>query len=339
MQVSVVIPTYNRAALVGRAVASALAAVDPGDEIIVVDDGSTDGTEAALSCFGDRIMYIRQPRAGAGPARNRGVGAARRPWVAFLDSDDEWLPDTLRLRRAVLAARPDVLFAFSDFAARGVRGESERQLVRWTRDHRPWDAILGPGVAFSTLAALPSGRTDFTVHVGALYAALMRAPYVAANTLLVRRDRAGDVLHFPEDLPTYEEWECFARLARRGPAAFLDCATARQWSHAGPRLTDADVLTRATTRITLLQRVWGQDPAFLAGHRVAYAEVLRAQRLVRARALIRGGRTAEARRELAAAGTAPAAYRMAAALPGGLAQRLWSVRGRLRRARRAEAPR
>ena len=324
--VSVVVPTYNRAALVGRAVDSALAAIAPGDEILVVDDGSTDGTERALAPYAGRVRYVRQPHAGAGRARNRGVEEARHPWLAFLDSDDEWMPDRLELGRRALAALPDVVFTFGDFGARGAPGEIRRTLRFWHRDPRSWEEILGAGVPFSSLASLPPGREDFTVHVGRLYETLLRGPYVAANTALVRREAAADALRFPEDLPTFEDWECFARVARRAPVAFLDCDMAWQWVHAAERLTNADTFVRATTRLILIDRVWGADPVFLAAHRRTYDELVRGQRLLRARGLIRRGQTAEARRELARVPGAPVATRLASALPGPVARRLVSAR-------------
>jgi len=328
--VSVVVPTYNRSSLVGRAVESVLTALWPGDEVIVVDDGSTDDTEEALRPYAGRIRYVQAPHGGAGRARNRGVREAAHAWVAFLDSDDEWWPDRLLLTRRVLEARPDVLFCFTDFAAHRAAGESRRHLAQWHRDPRSWDEILGPGVPFSTLASLPDGRADFAVHAGDLYPALLRGAYVPCNTALVRRDRAGAELRFAEDLPTYEDWECFARLARLGPAAYLDCETAWQWSHDGPRLTDADRFVRATTRLTLVERVWGADAAFLARHRDEYESVVKQQRLIRARWWIQEGRTSEARRELAQVSGAPASHRLAAALPGPVARRLASARARLR---------
>src|SRR5258708_6750848 len=110
--VSVVIPTYNRADVIGRAVDSALAECSGADEIIVVDDGSADGTRQVLGAYGSRIRYLAVPRAGAGRARNIGIRAARNPLIAFLDSDDAWLPGKLQMQRSILAARPDVLFCF-----------------------------------------------------------------------------------------------------------------------------------------------------------------------------------------------------------------------------------
>jgi glycosyltransferase involved in cell wall biosynthesis len=101
-KISVVIPTYNRAHLLARAVESALAQTCSPDEIIVVDDGSTDDTAAVMGAFIDakprhspEIRYFIQQRKGPSAARNRGIAEARGEWIAFLDSDDLWHPEKL----------------------------------------------------------------------------------------------------------------------------------------------------------------------------------------------------------------------------------------------------
>jgi glycosyltransferase involved in cell wall biosynthesis len=93
--VSAIIPTYNRATLVSDAIDSVLAQTYPHLEVIVVDDGSTDGTLDVLTRYGDRIQVISQPNAGPGAARNRGMLAAQGEMIAFLDSDDLWLPQKI----------------------------------------------------------------------------------------------------------------------------------------------------------------------------------------------------------------------------------------------------
>jgi glycosyltransferase involved in cell wall biosynthesis len=95
-KVSVIIPTYNRADKVGKAIESVLAQTNADLEIVVVDDGSTDGSGRFLGgTYGDRIRYYAQPNQGASVARNKGIEEARGDWIAFLDSDDLWEPDKL----------------------------------------------------------------------------------------------------------------------------------------------------------------------------------------------------------------------------------------------------
>lgn len=96
--VSAIIPTYNRAAMTLRATRSALAQTRQDVEVVIVDDGSTDGTEPLLAdelggLIGDRVRYVRQANAGVSAARNRAVAESQGEFIAFLDSDDEWLPE------------------------------------------------------------------------------------------------------------------------------------------------------------------------------------------------------------------------------------------------------
>ncbi|UDL03325.1 glycosyltransferase family 2 protein [Marinobacter sp. CA1] len=110
-RISVVIPTYNRAHNLTRAIQSVLAQTCPPMEILVVDDGSTDGTEQLVQQqFGSRVRYLRQTNAGSAAARNRGIEHAGGDWIAFLDSDDEWLPNKLATDRAMILATPDLEF-------------------------------------------------------------------------------------------------------------------------------------------------------------------------------------------------------------------------------------
>lgn len=95
-KVSVVIPTYNRAAKVQKGIESVLTQTFSDLELIVVDDGSADDTGSVIAkAFGDRVRYYYQANQGASAARNKGIAEARGEWIAFLDSDDEWEPDKL----------------------------------------------------------------------------------------------------------------------------------------------------------------------------------------------------------------------------------------------------
>ena len=117
-KVSVIIPTYNRAHLVGRAIRSVLNQTYQDFEIIVVDDGSTDNTEEVVKSFNDpRIRYIRhEENKGAAAARNTGIKAAKGKFIAFQDSDDEWLPKKLEKQmEAFDNASPKVGVVYTGF--------------------------------------------------------------------------------------------------------------------------------------------------------------------------------------------------------------------------------
>jgi glycosyltransferase involved in cell wall biosynthesis len=339
--VSVIIPSYNRAALLPRAVESALQAVGPGDEVIVVDDGSTDATATSIRPFSDGIRYVQVPHSGAGRARNLGVDLALGDLIAFLDSDDEWTPDKLDLQRPLMARRPDVVCCFSDFAIGGAgRADRHRRLATWRDDPRGFDEILGPGRAYSTIAPLPPGRDDFPVHIGDLHPELLEHDLVPTFTLVVNRAAAGDALRFAEDLPTYEDLECHIRLARVGPVAYLDCETARQRSHGGPRLSSVDWDTWTGARVTIIERTYRAESAVMARHVDRVEEACTRQHLVRARWLVGVGNTRAARDELRQAGRAPIKFKILAYLPHWrppwLRRAIRTVRRRVRSLRRRD---
>jgi glycosyltransferase involved in cell wall biosynthesis len=113
--VSVVIPAYNAQAVIGRAVESVLSQTIPPSEILVIDDGSTDCTGRAVAQYGDKVRYIRQDNAGASAARNRGIQEARGWWIAFLDADDQWLPNRLQRQAELLTRHTDLRWITGNF--------------------------------------------------------------------------------------------------------------------------------------------------------------------------------------------------------------------------------
>ena len=115
---SVIIPTYNAAETIGRAVESVLGQHLPAQEVIVVDDGSSDGTAAVVAAFGDRVRYLFQPNAGVSAARNAGVDAATGEWLAFLDADDWYYPDRLRWHAEWIERDPCLDFLTGDYEYR-----------------------------------------------------------------------------------------------------------------------------------------------------------------------------------------------------------------------------
>src|SRR5262245_35487698 len=114
-EITAVIPTYNRAAVLKRAIESVLNQTCRPQQVIVVDDGSKDDTERVCAEYRSCVEYIRQPNAGASAARNRGIIAARNDWIAFLDSDDYWTPQHLeRMLSAIRETKSASALYFAD---------------------------------------------------------------------------------------------------------------------------------------------------------------------------------------------------------------------------------
>jgi glycosyltransferase involved in cell wall biosynthesis len=139
VQVSTILAVCNGASTIGRALESALGQqFQGGTEVMVVDDGSTDGTAAVLNAYGDRIKVIRQRNRGLTAARNRGVAAAAGNYIAFLDADDTWLPDRLVKTVTPLLANPDLVLAYSDLVPTDENGtELASSYVRAGVAHAP----------------------------------------------------------------------------------------------------------------------------------------------------------------------------------------------------------
>lgn len=114
-KVSVIIPTYNREKYIVETLQSVFAQTFTDYEVIVIDDGSTDNTSVVLKPYLDRIIYIRKPNGGQGSARNAGIKMAKGEYMAFLDSDDLWMPEKLELQVKYLDEHPDVGLVFTDY--------------------------------------------------------------------------------------------------------------------------------------------------------------------------------------------------------------------------------
>jgi glycosyltransferase involved in cell wall biosynthesis len=153
-RVSVVIPLYQKAGTVAAAVRSVLAQSLPDLELIVVDDGSTDGGPAEVAAIADaRVRMVRQANAGPGAARNRGLAEARGELVAFLDADDEWERELLQLATTALEAEPDCA------AWMAGRVEGPDRVSRMARDRR---VGLASGV-WRTAPDVPPRRLKYYV--------------------------------------------------------------------------------------------------------------------------------------------------------------------------------
>ncbi|HUU17732.1 MAG TPA: glycosyltransferase family 2 protein [Sedimentisphaerales bacterium] len=112
MEMSVIIPTYNAADTIMRAIDSVLAQSQPVDEVLIIDDGSTDNTDEIVRNYGDAIRYFYQNNTGLSGAMNYGIEHAKGEWIGFLDADDEWLPGSVKSHVKLISKNPDVKWTY-----------------------------------------------------------------------------------------------------------------------------------------------------------------------------------------------------------------------------------
>jgi Glycosyl transferase family 2 len=287
---SVVIGAYNAAATITEAVESALAQTLPPLEVIVCDDGSTDGTVTALEPYLDRIVFIRKPRGGAASARNAALGRARGDFFAILDADDAYVPDRLEALTELAVARPDLDILCTDAFL-----EVERRPVATFSEGCPFEIV--------------DQRTTI------LERCFCVAPAYRLRTLV-------DVGGFDESLRTGEDWECVIRLVYGGVIAGAVDEPLYHYRFHNRSLTSDRVRT-LRERIRMLEHI-GETTALHDRERVVLANSLAAQRaalaLTEAEAALRA-RSQDARRRALEAARMPAvAFRSrAAALAAALA--------------------
>ena len=225
MRVSVVIPTYNRADLIGRTIASVLAQSLPPDEVIVVDDGSTDDTEAVVATFGPRVRYVRQDNAGVSVARNRGAGLAGGRWIAFMDSDDLWSPRKLELQLGVMERVSEARWSITGC---NMIGPDDVELAGREGFEAAFPVFRQEGEGAEALLSRFLGRRDVEVAgervavlAGDAYDALFLGNFVLPSSSVVERSLFAELGGFDPDLRLAEETEFYHRLAARSPVAVL----------------------------------------------------------------------------------------------------------------------
>lgn len=192
--VTVVIPTHNRANYLIDALKSVFNQTLQDFEVIVIDDGSTDGTaEAIKSHYPDSVRYLKQERSGPGAARNRGILMANGKYIAFLDSDDLWASDKLERQVAHMEAHPNVVMTFTDFS----------------RNERP-------GVDIKSCL-----HKSVHVNSGDIFLPLLKENFVVTPSVMVRQDVLARVGLFESHLVGMEDYEFWLRVANEGNIDYL----------------------------------------------------------------------------------------------------------------------
>ncbi len=226
--VSVVIPTYNRAGQVTATVASALSQTYSPIEVIVVDDGSTDDTEAAVQAFGRQVVYVKQANEGVASARNRGMAEARGEFIALLDSDDVWYPWKIELQVATLQRRPDVGMVWTDMDTVDDDGRvlHRRHLQTYYRAYQyfPNDDLFFCALPVDEICQPSVDRfRGSRFWIGDLSSAIVMGNLILLSTVLLRRSLVNRVGGLDPSLGYgAEDYDYFIRVCQHGPVGFLD---------------------------------------------------------------------------------------------------------------------
>jgi glycosyltransferase involved in cell wall biosynthesis len=191
MNISVIIPTYNRAHLLARAVRSVLNQSLPAQEIIVVDDGSTDNTAEVMSQQFPQCVYIQQSNRGVSAARNRGIDAAEGEWLAFLDSDDEWLENKLQRQHDMLQQHPNIKICHTEEI--------------WIRNGKRVNQMKKHA---------KSG--------GSIFLNCLPLCVISPSSVIIHRSLFDEIGNFDEQLPACEDYDLWLRICANHEVAFVE---------------------------------------------------------------------------------------------------------------------
>ena len=253
--VTTLIPAYNVGPLLARAIDSALDQADAAgrpiaQQVIVVDDGSSDATAAVAEGFGPRITLIRQSHAGVAAARNAGLRAARGDVVAFLDADDQWLRGKLDAQLALFEREPTLVLVACD--AEFVDRQDRVELASFLASRR----------CHGQLPREP-GRIDRAATLLAL------EPLLTTSGVVARRGAIGAAGEFDPTLVLCEDRDLWLRLACRGPVGIVPRVGVRYFSG-----RTGSLFTEATTRqwVGAIRRLLMKNRRALAGAFAAEGE-------------------------------------------------------------------
>ncbi len=265
--VSIILPTYNRAYCLAAVIDTVLGQGYPDLEVIVVDDGSTDDTEAVVRArYGQdgRIRYSRQPNAGASAARNAAMAQARGEVLVFCDSDDLWLPHRLRLTMAAFGYFPEANLLWTDLSAVDPEGRVLHE--RYTRVCYPaWRELpmerLFPnsGRVTSLCPGIEGVAEDARAWAGDIFITMLTGTLINMPTVAVRRALVERIGGFNVTMKTGEDYDFNLRACNVGPVVFVDVPTVLY------RIGAADQLTRPSLHADQARNYFRAVAPFFAG--------------------------------------------------------------------------
>ena len=244
MKISAVIPTYNNAAYIAEAVESILAQTHPVDEIIVVDDGSSDNTEALIEAITKKtgkLAYIKQANQGPSSARNTGIEAASGDWIAFLDADDLWTVDKIAQQIAALDSEPSLKLIAADMSEMDQGGKTIVASV--LAKHQLLEQ-------FKTLAGSAVPRA---------MAALLTKNFIPTGTVLVERACLIAAGGFNTDIRFGEDLELWAKIAADHPITCLPQVLMQRRQHGNNATQSTGPMLEGLVDVAQSLRHWGAE--------------------------------------------------------------------------------
>ncbi len=250
--VTVVIPTFNRAGMIGQALDSVLAQSYPSREVVVVDDGSTDNTAAVVRAYGDLVRYVRTERGGVAHARNVGMRHARGRYLTFLDSDDLLYPYALELQTSLLERFPQAGLVCAEMSGFDDHGFFERYHLKTY--HRSayrdpsvtYDRVFTSSMPLAQAVGVPAGlqADDATVaarrvYLGNVFDTYLLKLVLCQNSVMLRREVVAAAGERNVRVRHWQEVDYLLTITRRHEVCFADVPTYRLRYHEGQVSTTA----------------------------------------------------------------------------------------------------
>lgn len=266
--VSIVIPAYNCAGTIAATIESCLAQTWSNFEVVVVNDGSTDGTSAELARFEPHIRVVDQSNGGLAAARNAGLAAARGELIALMDADDLMLPERVAVQVAVLAADPRSVLVSSDFSAfDDTHGEIDRSHI--ASYYQAWDRQGGAHSIYPEALTLAIGSP--AVRCGEVLASLVCGNVVHPPTTMIRASALVQAGPFDIGLRYSCDYDLFCRLAALGRFAYVDAPLLRYRISPTQMSSTARLGRLPLETILVLERMAAAHPALHARKRELFA--------------------------------------------------------------------
>jgi GT2 family glycosyltransferase len=267
--VSVIIPTFNRAYCLGKAIESVRTQTHQNTEILVLDDGSTDGTRDLIeqSYAGDpRVRYFFHENRGVTATRNRGIPLCRGDFVGLLDSDDTWYPWKIELQLACFQRHPEIGMVWTDMEAVNPAGEIiSRSYLRtmysaydwFPRNEHLFPQSFALGEIAPGLGPVVDGRRLYT---GQIFSQMIMGSLVHTSTVLLRRERLEKVRGFNEEFRiSGEDYDFHLRTCREGPVGFIDVAAISYRTGMPDRLSGDEYKTHIAMNCLKTVRPWIEE--------------------------------------------------------------------------------